>query len=319
MNEVEKLRNDNLVREKDLGNGISSFNFSNKCFWDKAWNDETIKARGLFIDVNNNKVVARSYNKFFNLGERQETQLDSLHNSFTYPVSAYLKYNGFLALISADKNDRNKLFIASKSTNQGNFAGYIITILNEIMPAFDQKNLANFLAEKNATAVFECIDPVHDPHIVHYYESDLILLDIIYNQYEYKHINYNDMKQVADTFNLHYKKLVKIIYSWDEFNEFINNHKTDYAMEGFVFEDAQGQMVKYKCNWYRNWKQVRGVLQQVWNGRDIKTIKNIKDKLSFCSELTQYIPKYVKHIKDIGETSCPSVIEMRENFYADTL
>lgn len=64
MNELELLRNDSLIREKDLGNGISSFNFSNKCFYNNLWNDEAIKARGLFVDVNHNKVVARSYNKF---------------------------------------------------------------------------------------------------------------------------------------------------------------------------------------------------------------------------------------------------------------
>lgn len=32
MNEVDMLRNSSLVREKHLANGISSFNFSNKCF-----------------------------------------------------------------------------------------------------------------------------------------------------------------------------------------------------------------------------------------------------------------------------------------------
>lgn len=48
MNEVDMLRNSLLVREKHLANGISSFNFSNKCFFNQAWDDINVKARGLF-------------------------------------------------------------------------------------------------------------------------------------------------------------------------------------------------------------------------------------------------------------------------------
>lgn len=65
MNEVDMLRNSSLVREKHLANGISSFNFSNKCFFNQAWDSINVKTRGLF--VNDNKVVARSYNKFLTL------------------------------------------------------------------------------------------------------------------------------------------------------------------------------------------------------------------------------------------------------------
>ena len=69
MNEVNMLRNSSLVREKYLANGISSFNFSNKCFFKKEWDSASIHSRGLFVDCANNKVVARSYNKFFNIGD----------------------------------------------------------------------------------------------------------------------------------------------------------------------------------------------------------------------------------------------------------
>ena len=123
MNEVDMLRNSSLVREKHLANGISSFNFSNKCFFDKAWDSINVKARGLF--VTDNQVVARSYNKFFNIGERPETEMSSLRENLIFPVCAYIKSNGFLAIISADPTEDGKLFIASKSTNEGDFAGYI--------------------------------------------------------------------------------------------------------------------------------------------------------------------------------------------------
>ena len=96
MNEVDMLRNSSLVREKHLTNGISSFNFSNKCFFNQAWDSINVKARGLFVKDNN--VVARSYNKFFNIGERPETEMDSLRENLVFPVCAYIKSNGFRRL-----------------------------------------------------------------------------------------------------------------------------------------------------------------------------------------------------------------------------
>ena len=56
MNEVDILRNSSLVREKHLANGISSFNFSNKCFFNQAWDDINVKARGLFVKDDNHKI-----------------------------------------------------------------------------------------------------------------------------------------------------------------------------------------------------------------------------------------------------------------------
>ena len=164
MNEVDMLRNNPLVREKHLANGISSFNFSNKCFFDKSWDSVNTKARGLF--VKNNNVVARSYNKFFNIGERPETEMASLRKNLMFPVCAYVKSNGFLAMISADPVENGKLFIASKSTNEGDFAEYIHDVLDKTLTTAQQEEFAEYLHKNDCTAVFECIDPIHDPHIV---------------------------------------------------------------------------------------------------------------------------------------------------------
>lgn len=185
MNEVDMLRNSSLVREKHLANGISSFNFSNKCFFNQAWDSINVKARGLF--VKDNKVVARSYNKFFNIGERPETEMVSLRENLVFPVCAYVKSNGFLAMISADPTEDGKLFIASKSTNEGDFAGYIRDVLDKTLTTAQQEEFAEYLHKNDCTAVFECIDPIHDPHIVEYSHPHLVLLDLVYNDFNYSH------------------------------------------------------------------------------------------------------------------------------------
>lgn len=312
MNEVDMLRNNPLVREKHLANGISSFNFSNKCFFDKAWDSVNTKARGLF--VKNNNVVARSYNKFFNIGERPETEMASLRKNLMFPVCAYVKSNGFLAMISADPVENGKLFIASKSTNEGDFAGYICDVLDKTLTTAQQEEFAEYLHKNDCTAVFECIDPIHDPHIVEYSHPHLVLLDLVYNDFDYSHTEYNTLIDVAGHFGFYCKVLSKVIANWQEFEAFIDKWAARANIEGFVFEDADGFMVKYKTPWYKNWKQARGVLQQVWTGRDIETIKNIKTKLAFEPRLMDAIPEFVEECREQGRGTCPSVIELRNWF-----
>lgn len=71
-----------------------------------------------------------------------------------------------------------KLFIASKSTNEGDFAGYIRDVLDKTLTTAQQAEFAEYLRKNNCTAVFECIDPIHDPHIVEYTHAHLVLLDL---------------------------------------------------------------------------------------------------------------------------------------------
>ena len=75
---MEQLRISKDIREVDLGNDISSFNFTRRTFSNKKWNSLTCKARGLFMNTKTEKIVARGYEKFFNINERRETDLEHL-------------------------------------------------------------------------------------------------------------------------------------------------------------------------------------------------------------------------------------------------
>lgn len=111
---INSLRANKYIQEKKFGN-ISSFNFTKDAFYGKVWDDQTTKARGLFIDTYKNKVAARAYEKFFNINERKETKLNMLQNKLQFPVTAYVKENGYLGIVSYDEYN-DDLFIASKST-----------------------------------------------------------------------------------------------------------------------------------------------------------------------------------------------------------
>lgn len=96
---ILELRQNRYVQEKRYGN-ISSFNFTKTAFYDRVWDEHTTKARGLYINVPQQKVVARAYDKFFNVNERPETKFDMLQYKLSFPAVAYVKENGFLGIVS---------------------------------------------------------------------------------------------------------------------------------------------------------------------------------------------------------------------------
>ena len=83
-NVVDRLRHNDNIKETVLPDGISSFNFTRQAFEKDRWNSETVKARGLFIDTENNKIVARGYEKFFNINEQENCKLFNLKSLFEY-------------------------------------------------------------------------------------------------------------------------------------------------------------------------------------------------------------------------------------------
>ncbi len=268
------LRASRYIQEKKFGN-ISSFNFTPKAFSKGVWDEQTIKARGLYIDTVKGKVVARAYEKFFNINERKETKFDVLQHKLQFPVAVYVKENGFLGIVSYNEYE-DDLFIASKSTIAGEFAGWLKDMLYAGVSADNIMKMKEYIKEHNVTFVFECVDMENDPHIIEYAESKLFLLDIVYNQMDYAKYEYEEMCHVADQFGLvHKEKAFEIATQQEFFDWYFEVLEEDYEynenkIEGFVIEDSAGYMVKLKLAFYQFWKHMRAVSQETFKNGYIR-------------------------------------------------
>ena len=261
---VAYLRKNKFVQEKNLGENISSFNFTREAFYKGNWNKQTVLARGLFIDVAENKIMARSYEKFFKVNEVRETELASLKNKFVFPVQAYVKENGFLAIVSYDyKHD--DLFVASKSTNKGDYVDYIKAQLEPYRENILETLRDEYLIGTPRTLVFECIDTENDPHIIEYNKSTIVLLDVIFNELEFISNRYEDVINTARHIGCPVKEKAYELKDWDAFRDlYMQTQDEEYKyneeyIEGFVFVDQKGFMTKCKTGYYNLWKKLRGV------------------------------------------------------------
>lgn len=270
------LRSNRYIQEKKFGN-ISSFNFTNKAFYDKVWDEQTVKARGLYLDTMKGKVAARAYEKFFNINERPETKFDMLQYKLQFPVTAYVKENGFLGIVSYNEYE-DDLFIASKSTIDGEFAQWFKDMLYEKISSENLIKMKEYIKDNNVSFVFECVDMKNDPHIIEYPESELFLLDIVRNDMEFSKYEYDQMVDIANQFGLTHKEKAFEIATWQEFYDwYYDILEEDYEyngrkIEGFVIEDSVGYMTKLKLTYYNFWKFMRSISHEaIRNGYIRKT------------------------------------------------
>lgn len=307
---VSLLRDSKYVQEKEFGN-ISSFNFTRTAFGNRIWDSLTTKARGLFINTNINKIVARSYNKFFNMNEVEQTKVKHLQNSLVFPISLYVKYNGFLGIVGYDE-ETDSLMITSKASLESSHTQYFKEIFDAKVR--NQKDLKEFLRDRNLSLIFEVIDPVNDPHIIEYSEPDIVLLDAVYRTMEYQKVDHFELTMIALQFGLKAKEQVFIFTSWNEF--YVANEQfqekdykwMDEHIEGFVVEDASGFMFKLKLNYYNRWKFMRSVKDEVRRCGNIRRTSALTDREQ--NEFYGYLRQLPREALE------QSIIQLRNNFYA---
>ena len=305
---VQQLQISKDIRENKLENNISSFNFTHKAFYNKSWNDLTCKARGLFIDMNTKKVVARGYEKFFNVNEVKETELEHLLVKFKDKhITCYKKENGFLGILSMVNDE---LFFASKSTNNGEFVDYFKNIYKE--SNINEEYLKNYLSENNVSLVFEVIDVVHDPHIIEYEKSKIVLLDIITNDFEFSKRPYNEVQELAKNINCEckiiYKEFddIRQFHKWYLENTDEDNIYTKEDIEGVVIE-CDNFMTKLKFPYYKFWKFMRSLKDTVKRNSKIKLA-------SLYNAEANYFYSWLKDNKDIIDDD---IITLRKKYYAE--
>ena len=209
------------------------------------------------------QIVARGYEKFFNVGERPETKMDFLMNHLHFPVTSYVKENGFLGNRGYDA-EKDELFIASKASSTGEFAGYFKSIFNETVSVDVQDRIRRWLRDNEASMVFEVIDPKNDPHMIDYEQPKLVLLDVFHRSTEPEKLDYDHLKSLGERFGLEVKQRGPFLKNAQQLQGFYNKSTSDLSfryqgkdIEGFVLEDARGQQTKIKLPHYAFWKKLR--------------------------------------------------------------
>lgn len=268
--ELAALRSHSGVRERQSISypHVSSLSFTKDVFYGKTWDDIVNKARGLFINKDSGEIVARSYEKFFTVGENESMSLESLRARLSFPLTGMLKENGFLGITGYDAAT-DSLFVASKSTPDGPFAEMFRSILNATLSGSGQEKLKRALRDYDASAVFEVIDPLRDPHMVEYEKPTLVLLDVVHRSADFERFSRGEVQDFGKKFGFDTAQRVVTLRDWPSFEGWYRRSARDMSKEyeGLVFTDGRGEMFKTKTPFYAFWKLMRGTKDAILRER----------------------------------------------------
>ncbi len=257
MNEnTQKLLDDPYVRVKYLDNNLMSLNFSREAFTENIWNEQTIKARGLFCDQTTGEIRLRAYDKFFNVGQREDTKPEYLKEHVAYPLVAYKKENGFLGIYCADEP------LATKSVIDNKYVEYFKEAF-ETLPLDVRNYLYDISKKYNCSFTFEVLH-TDDKHIINIDETHVVILDAIPNKYTNNGLDYEFSNMVLSGIDSKYtKKKVGVFNTWEDLENYVANNNNSTTSEGIVVHDANGLMFKYKFDYYNMVKKLRSYLRRV--------------------------------------------------------
>jgi predicted kinase len=308
---TEQMRSNRYIQEKKFGD-ISSFNFSRDAFYKGVWDAQTMRARGLYLNTKTDEVVARGYDKFFNIDERDETSLASLTTTMQYPITVYYKENGYLGLLSYDKNNNDLLF-CTKSMIGGEYSEHFKDLFYKLDC---DKDVALAKVKDGYTLLFEVIDPEFDPHIISYEKPELCLLDIVKNNMDSHFEDYLAVQQLACRIGCTYKTPATQITSARDLIDFVDGVQNETANlpldhEGYVLEDANGYRVKLKTPYYLKWKKLRGMLPS------IKKHGKLMDTSMLHNPEMIYFYDFARQLYEQDSENQMNILQLRKLFYQE--
>ncbi|KAG2734220.1 hypothetical protein G9P44_002226 [Scheffersomyces stipitis] len=284
-----------------------------------------IRARGLFT-VNDNKIVARGYDKFFNVDEVAATKLKDLPSSTVGPYDVTLKENGCIILIGG--LETGEIVVCSKHSTgyrddsirnhalagENELKNQVSTLANKSIT-----ELAKFLYENNLTAVTELCDDSFEEHVLPYTKekSGLYLHGLNYNTIKFNTVPIEQATEFAKEWG--FKTIESLRYNdVDELFTFLDEcAKTGTyngkEAEGFVIrchhkKDNSDFFFKYKFEEpYLLYRQFREVTRKIF-------VENKEESEVFIKTHRMITAKYIGFVRELFEKQ-PQLLQDFANGY----
>ena len=238
---------------------VYACNFTRKAFFNHEWDEYSSKARGLFLD-HTGGVVMRGFDKFFNIGENDETTLERVLDRVTYPATVELKQNGFLGLIGARSDGTLRFYSKSGQTDYSALVEEAFRNQLGNDPSLIRR-VHDVLTEHNVTITCEVIDHDSDRHIVSYDHSECFFIHCVRNDLAFS-IDHDADDEIMNGIGWKNEDIRRITVINDRgglADAISRAHDSD--REGIVIYSHDGYMAKVKSDRYLRVKRLRHVLE----------------------------------------------------------
>jgi T4 RnlA family RNA ligase len=238
------------------------YNYSQKTQYDRLWNDWTLACRGLIMDKDCS-IVARPFQKFFNLGEMENQIVPN--ESF----EVYEKMDGSLGILYWIDNEAHISTRGSFVSEQAQVATELLhTQYAEVIPLLD----------KSKTYLFEIIYPENRIVLDYGNERKLVLLAIIDTETGLE----NELQNIG----------FEVVKRYDGLNDLSKLKQLEEEnKEGFVVKYKNGYRLKVKFDEYQ---RIHRIVTQVSTLNIWEYLKEGQDLLPILDRVPDEFYDWVK-------------------------
>ena len=214
LNILNKYISDGLVVKNDHPTlPISIYNYSRTCQYENKWDEITKACRGLILDQEGN-VIAKGFDKFFNIEEHNPEEIPN------EPFEVFEKLDGSLGILFWYQG---KWILATK----GSFTSDQAVRAKEILKKYNFEPIP-----KGYTTLVEIIYP--ENRIVCGYgdEESLVVLSMINNS-SGKELDYTSLLYISD------ETRMPVVKKYDA----INDYKT---LKSLISKDREGYVIRFR-------------------------------------------------------------------------
>lgn len=255
------------------------YNYSDFCTYQKHWNEYTLVSRGTVYDLSG-KVVARAFNKYFNLSELPEEKQNALMQEKNFRT--FEKVDGSFLLLAYYGD-------AWRCTTRGSFTSDQAVKAAEILKKYDISNL-----NKNYSYLCEVIYPENKIIVDYGKKEELILLAVLHTSSGVEIENYITPFPTA------------IEHSYSSIDELLEiQAKLSHQDEGFVVKFNSGERVKIKSLEYLRIARIKS------NMSPLAFWEKMKDG--------SVDPEFLASIPEELRAESESIAEQLENVYGNVL
>lgn len=210
---------------------LTLYNYTEKCTYDRAWDEYTMVSRGLVVNRYTGEIIARCLSKFFNLNESEATKLENLPVDKGYHVLD--KLDGSLGIVYWYGGQW-------RMNTRGSFDSDQAVKGREMLNKYHMQYL-----DRDFTYLVEIIYPANKIIVDYGSEEKLVLLSAIHTR-SGKEINPEVLGYVGDQLGME----SAMIYPYS-IEEIIALQKTlPKDQEGFVVRFSNGLRCKIKGDEY---------------------------------------------------------------------
>ena len=304
---------------------LSTFNFKDDVVG-QLLEESSVKIRGLVVNNKTGDIVARGFDKFYELNEKgvASNTLEALKSKTPGSLNVFEQEDGRLGMIGYDVEHTALVFTSKNGIDTAETEAFRKMVFSKLKTS-ELEFMKVFANKHNVNYIFEVIDPVNDSKIIKADEPSIVLLSVVKRDVVFSQLTYENLEAFAGNFEkIEAKKKFVSFRSFEDFEKFCNAlsnesaFKTKRHMEGFVVEGTGMFMVKLP--YYQFWKAMSDSVSQI-NVDALKGVKtdlnalvsglNIKaDDRTFAIEFLDGVKKMSKEERELD------LITLREKFLA---